>query len=50
MKTYSRFFIVAAAIMLSAACNSLDDRQGRVDRIEGRVKALDAAAAAAMLL
>ena len=46
MKTYSRFFIVAAAFMLSAACNSLDDRQERVDRIEGRVTALEKVAEA----
>ncbi len=46
MKTYSRFFIVAAAFMLSAACNSLDDLQERVDRIEGRVTALEKVAEA----
>ena len=46
MKTYSRFFIVAAAFMVSAACNSLDDLQERVDRIEGRVTALEKVAEA----
>ena len=46
MKTYSRFFFVAAAFMLSAACNSLDDLQERVDRIEGRVTALEKVAEA----
>ena len=46
MKTYSRFFIVAAAFMASVACNNLDDLQERVDRIEGRVTALEKVAEA----